>query len=670
MKDISEKILSEIKELRELIDKYNYFYYAKDESIISDYEYDMLTKKLEKYEKEYPELINEFSPTQLVGKLDKNSKFKKVEHKVPMLSLANTYGINDIKNFNDRVLKIIERDNIEYVLELKLDGLSISLNYENGKLKRGVTRGDGKIGEDVTENILQINSIPKYLKENINIEVRGEVILPLDKFKKINKERIEKGQEVFANPRNAAAGTLRQLDSKIVKERELDCYVYYLVNSENYNLEKHSQSLEYMKKLGFKVNDNYKIVNNIFEITDFIKEWEEKRKELNYETDGLVIKVNEYMFYEELGYTTKSPRWAIAYKFPTTQVTTKLISITYQIGRTGVITPVANLEPVRISGSMVRRATLHNFEEIARKDIRIGDIVFVEKAAEIIPQVVKPVIELRTGEEKEVEMPTICPSCREKLYKDENEVALKCVNNSCPEKLKRKIEYFVSRDAMNIEGLGPKLIERFINEGYIKNICDIYKLEDKFNEISEMENFGIKSIENLLESINKSKTREYNKVLYSLGIPYVGKFLADTLSNYSKNIVFLMQMSKEELLEIDGVGEKVASSVIKFFQDENNREIIEKLKQIGLNFEFLEKDNQDEDLKKLIGKTFLVTGTLKNYKRSELKDIIEKNGGKNVSSVSKKLNYLIVGENPGSKFKKAEVLGIPIINEDEFFKMI
>ena len=665
---MNEKVIEDIKNMREKIKKCNYFYYEKNQSLLSDYEYDMLLKNLEKEEGKYPALADENSPTKTVGVTIKENKFKKVNHKKPMLSLSNTYNLNDIKAFDNRALKLSQREQLDYILELKLDGVSISIHYEKGKLIQAVTRGDGKIGEDVTENILEIESIPKYLMEEIDLEVRGEIILPLDKFDEINQKRIEDGLEVFANPRNAASGTLRQLDSKVVKERKLDCYVYYLVDSDNYGIETHQKSLEYLQKLGFKVNGNYILCDSLKKVAESIKKWEIERLELPYETDGLVIKVNEFSLYEDLGYTTKSPRWAIAYKFPAKQITTKLLDITYQVGRTGAITPVAELEPVNLSGSLISRASLHNFDEISRKDIRIGDTVFIEKAAEIIPQVVKVVLEDRTGEEKKVEEPKECPVCGEKLQKTEGEVALKCVNENCRGKLERKLEYFVSRDAMNIDGLGPKILNKLIEIGKIKEIYDIYNLKEYKEELIELDKMGQKSIDKLMKSIETSQKREYSKVLYALGVSFVGKYLAEILAKETKNIDKLMKMTKEELIEINGVGEKVAASVVDFFEQEKNLLIIEKLKENNINFKYEEKKIAENIFN---NKTFLITGKLQNYKRSDMKELIENKGGKVLSGISKKLDCLIVGENPGSKLEKAKEMGIEIMTEKIFFeKMI
>ena len=653
------------EELKDLIRKYNEHYYEKNESLVTDYEYDMLLKEMEAVEKEYPEIKDTVSVTEKVGGRA-SGKFSKVVHKVPMLSLSNTYNIGEIEDFDKRIKKVIGEDQkIEYVLELKLDGLSISIQYENGRLVRGITRGDGEIGEDVTENIMQIDSIPQILKEPVTLEVRGEIVLPISNFNKVNKMREEAGEDVFANPRNAASGTIRQLESSIVKDRGLDCYLYFLVNAQNYNLQKHSDSIKYLEKLGFKTTKVFEIYKDFSLLEKAIEKWHVEREKLDFETDGLVIKLDEFAYYSALGSTTKSPRWAIAYKFPAEKAKTKLLDITFQVGRTGVITPVAELEPVELSGSVVRRASLHNFDEIKRKDIKIGDFVYIEKAAEIIPQVIEPVISERTGSEKDIEMPENCPSCGHKLVKVEDQVAIKCINPACPEIIKRKIEYFVSRDAMNITGLGEKIIEKFIELRKIKDIVDIYSLHEYRTELENLEKMGKKSVDNLLNSIEESKKREYSKVLYSLGIPFVGKFTANLLAKEFLNIDNLKSKDIEDLLEVKGIGDKVAKSVNIFLNDENNWNLINKLKETGLQFEEEEVFIEDNPIK---GKTFLATGKLEKYTRDEIKDIIEAKGGKYLSGVSKNLNYLIAGEKAGSKLKKANELGVIVLNEEQFEK--
>ena len=674
---------SEIQEkytkLRNEIEYHNNLYYNEDNPIISDMEYDFLIRELKELEQKYPELLEynkngENSPTEKIGGTA-SEKFSKVRHRVPMLSLSNTYNISEIEDFDKRVKKIILAENIEnnskeleYILELKLDGLSISLIYENGMLVQAVTRGDGQVGEDVTENIREIPTIPKKLKENISLEVRGEIILPISSFNRINQEREDEGEDVFANPRNAASGTIRQLDKTIVAERGLDCYLYYLVNAENYGIKTHLESIEYIEKLGFKTTKIFEKYTDFKKLEEAIDKWHDDRKKLDYETDGLVIKVNNFSLYEILGYTTKSPRWAIAYKFPAEQVKTKLMDVTFQVGRTGVITPVAELEAVNLSGSVVKRASLHNFDEIRRKDIKIGDNVIVEKAAEIIPQVVNVVFDDRTGEEIEIQEPANCPVCNSELAHEEGLVALKCHNPLCPEKVKRQIAYFVSRDAMNISGLGDKIVEKFIELGKIKTIVDIYSLKEYRGELENLEKMGQKSVDNLINNIEASKNRDFSKILYALGIPFVGKFNANLLTKNFKNIENLKNQSIENLLAVKGIGDKVAIAVNTFLNNENNWKIIIDLQNIGLQFAINESDLKEIADNPIKGKNFLATGKLQKYKRNDIKDIILSKGGNYLSAVSKNLDFLIAGEKAGSKLEKAEKLGVRVLTEEEFEK--
>ena len=673
--DVQEKYTK----LRNEIEYHNNLYYNEDNPIISDMEYDALMRELKQLEQEYPELLKneengESSPTEKIGGTA-SEKFSKVRHRVPMLSLSNTYNISEIEDFDKRIKKIILSENVknhsqelEYILELKLDGLSISLIYENGVLIQAVTRGDGQIGEDVTENIMEIKTIPKKLKKNISLEVRGEIILPISSFNRINQEREDDGEDVFANPRNAASGTIRQLDKTIVAERGLDCYLYYLVNAENYGINTHLESIEYIEKLGFKTTKIFEKYTDFKELEKSIDKWHNDRKKLDYETDGLVIKVNNFALYETLGYTTKSPRWAIAYKFPAEQVKTKLMDVTFQVGRTGVITPVAELEAVNLSGSVVKRASLHNFDEIRRKDIKIGDNVIVEKAAEIIPQVVNVVFDDRTGKEIEIQEPTNCPVCNSELAHEEGLVALKCHNPLCPEKVKRQIAYFVSRDAMNISGLGDKIVEKFIELGKIKTIVDIYSLEKYREELENLEKMGQKSVDNLINGIESSKNRDFSKVLYALGIPFVGKFNANLLAKTFKNIENLKNQSIENLLAVKGIGDKVAVAVNTFLNDENNWKIITDLKNIGLQFAVDETNSEEIADNPIKDKNFLATGKLQKYKRNDIKDIILSKGGNYLSAVSKNLDFLIAGEKAGSKLEKAEKLGVQVLTEEEFEK--
>ncbi|QNM15302.1 NAD-dependent DNA ligase LigA [Fusobacterium hominis] len=665
--DIKDKIIK----LRKDIKMYSDYYYSNDSSLISDIEFDKLMKQLKELEDEYPEYKDSSSPTEKVGATDmKSTKFQKVTHKRPMLSLSNTYNESEIKDFTDRVKKLLpDNTDVNYALELKLDGLSISVTYEKGKLVKAVTRGDGQIGEDVTENIIEIESLPKILKEPVDIEIRGEVVLPLSKFEKLNKKRLEMGEDVFANPRNAASGTLRQLDSSIIKERGLDAYFYFLIGAENMGFKSHSESLNYIKNLGIKTTGICEICKSANELMKRIDYWGEKREELDYETDGMVIKVNNLNLWDILGATTKSPRWAIAFKFPAKQVTTKIDGVTWQVGRTGKITPVAELKEVELSGSKVKRASLHNFQEIKRKDIKIGDTVFIEKAAEIIPQVIKSVKELRTGKETDIIEPTNCPICNTKVVREEGQVDIKCPNTVCPGKIEGELIYFVSRDAMNIAGFGSKIVENMLRLGFVKNIVDIYDLKRYREQLQNLDKMGEKSVDKLLASIEASKKRDYSKVLCALGIPFVGKTSAKLLAKASGNIDTLINMSVEELMQIEGIGDKMAQAIYDFFRDEDKLKLVIGLKEHGLQFSQDKETKADGD-NILAGKTFLFTGTLKNFKREEIKEQIEKLGGKNLSAVSKNLDYLIVGEKAGSKLKKAQDIGtIKIITEDEFIDM-
>lgn len=667
-----DNIKKKIEKMREDILKYNQYYYTNNESLISDVEYDNLIKELKELEEQYPQFKSVESPTEKVGATNlRESKFQKITHKKPMLSLSNTYNEGEISDFIERVRKLIPEDKeLKYALELKLDGLSISVQYEKGKLVRGVTRGDGAIGEDVTENIMEIATIPHELPEPLDLEVRGEIVLPLSNFLKLNERRMEAGEEVFANPRNAASGTLRQIDSSIIKERGLDSYFYFLVDAEKYGVKTHSESIKFLEKLGFKTTGICEVLESASKLKKRIDYWEKEKENLDYETDGMVIKVDELELWNILGNTTKSPRWAIAYKFPAKQVTTTMLGVTWQVGRTGKVTPVAELEEVLLSGSKVKRASLHNFHEIERKDIRIGDKVFIEKAAEIIPQVVKSIKEFRDGSEIQIVEPTECPVCQSPVAREEGQVDIKCTNPNCPGKINGRIEYFVSRDAMNISGFGSKMVEKMLELGFIKNAGDIYNLKSHEEELVKIEKMGKRSVEKLLESIEESKKRDYSKVLYALGIPFIGKYSGKLLANASGNIDKLMNMSIEELIEIDGVGDKGAKAVYDFFRDSENIQLIEVLRGYGLQFAQEVKEEQSSEERIFEGKTFLFTGTLKNFKREEIKEEIEKLGGKNLSAVSKNLDYLIIGEKAGSKLKKAQELGtVKILTEDEFLEI-
>ncbi len=657
-----------INELREKIREYDYYYYVLAESKVSDYEYDKLLKELESLEQKYPEYVTPDSPTQRVGS-DLTKEFLPVKHQIPMLSLANSYNSEDLLDFDKRIKNLLNiTENIEYVTELKIDGVSISLLYEDSKLKRAATRGDGFTGEDVTNNIKTIRSIPLSVNTDtpITFEVRGEVFMEIEQFNKLNIQRKNEGLKLFANPRNSTAGTLKLQDPKIVNTRPLDVFTYYLY-SEQINFETHLENLEFLKKLGFKVNVNFRLCKNINEVLDYCNYWNEKRSDLPYEIDGVVVKVNNINFQKELGNVAKSPRWAIAYKFKAQQITTKLNKITWQVGRTGAVTPVAELEPVFLAGSTISRATLHNKDEIKRKDIREGDIVIIEKGGDVIPKVVKVVFEQRSEHSKEVKIPTVCPVCGEKLFQPEDEVAIYCTNNLCPAQIKGRIEHFASRGAMDIEGLGESLVSLFVDLGLFESITDIYELKNKRDELINIERLGEKSVDNLLEAIEKSKQQPFERVLYALGIRYVGTGVAKKLVKELKNIDNIIFSSKEEIEKIPEIGPSIAQSLKDYFSKNENLEIIEKLRKAGLKFEIEENENTDNSLSNT---TFVLTGTLDKYSREEAKAEIEKRGGKVSSSVSKKTTYVLAGEKPGSKIDKAKKLNVKIIDEAEFEKLL
>ncbi len=658
-----EKIKEEIEKLREEIRFHEYKYYVENKPIITDYEFDLLLKKLEELEKEYPQLVTPDSPTQRIGEKPVDG-FKSYPHEIPMLSLQNAYDFNELRDFYTKILKITEGNDFETVSELKIDGSSIAIIYENGVLIRAITRGDGKRGDDVTHSIRTIKSIPLKIKEKKKVEVRGEVYLSYENFYKINKEKEKKGEEPFANPRNAAAGTIRLLDPAEVSKRGLDAFFYYIFIEGKEPRKTHSENLELLKQLKFKVNPHYKINKNLDDILKYCELWNEKRKQLNYDVDGVVIKVNSIELQKKLGFTSKFPKWAIAYKFPPEQAITKVMDIKLQVGRTGAVTPVAILEPVKIAGTTVSRATLHNEDEIKRKDIRIGDFVWLIKSGEIIPKITGVLKEKRTGNEKIFQMPKNCPVCGAKLYKPPDEAIWRCPNISCPARLKESILHFVSRNAMNIEGMGEALVDQLLSHSLLKDLSDIYYL--KFEDVEKLERMGKKSTENLFKQIEKSKNNELYRLIYGLGIRYVGEVTAKILEENFESLYNLMKAKFEDLIKIKDIGEKVAQSIIEFFSVDRNLKVIEKLEKAGVNF------HRKQIIKgeKFKGKTFVFTGELKTYTRNEAKKIVETLGGKVSSSVSKKTDFVVVGENPGSKFTKAKSLGIKILNEEEFLKLI
>jgi len=656
-----DNIKKRIDELVKILNKASFEYYTLDNPSITDQEYDSLMDELIKLETNNPSLVRSDSPTVRIGG-EVISEFKKVTHQVPMMSLGDIFNEEELIDFDEKVKKVVS--NPEYICELKIDGLSVSLIYENGKLVRAATRGDGTVGEDITHNVRTIKNVPLSLPEDIDIEVRGEIYMPLSSFEKLNEERKEKGEKEFANPRNAAAGSVRQLDSKIASERNLSTFMYHIPTPKNYNLKTQYDSLEFMKKLTLTVNPNIKKVNNIKEVIDYINYWEEKRKELPYDIDGIVIKVNNYNDQERLGVTAKVPKWAIAYKFPAEEVLTKLKDIEFCVGRTGKITPRADLDPVRLSGSIVRSATLNNQDYIKEKDIRIGDIVSIRKAGEIIPEVVEVKFERRTGEEIPFKMIDNCPICGSKLVHKEGEVAYFCLNIDCDARNIESLIHYASRDAMNIEGFGERIVEDFYNMGYLKTISDYYTLKDSKDELMTLVGFGEKSISNLLENIENSKNNSLEKLIFGLGIKHVGKKTAKILSEYYNSLDKLMNTNIDELSTIPDIGDIIAKSIIDYFNTEKNIKIINNLKENNVNMNYIGKEKHINEL--FLDKTFVLTGTLEKMTRNEAKDLIETLGGKNTSSVSKKTDVVIVGASPGSKYDDALKLGITIWNEDEF----
>jgi len=661
---VPPEVMKRAKKLREELNYHSYRYYVLNDPIITDQEYDEMLKELMMLERKYPELITPDSPTQRVGEKPAEG-FKEVRHFTRLYSLDNTYSEEEVLEFHNRVKRLLGVDSLEYVCELKIDGLSITLRYESGTLVLAATRGDGVVGEDVTANVRTIKSIPLKLRKPLDIEIRGEVFLPKSEFKAINEERTEEGLPPFANPRNAAAGTLRQLDPHEVARRNLDAFFYQIVDPRRYNLETQWEVLSFMQEIGLKTEPHAKRVKDTSGIIDYWKHWQEEKHSLNYAVDGTVIKVNLIHQQEELGYTAKSPRWAIAFKFPAEQIRTKLIQVSFQVGRTGVITPVAELEPVSLSGTVVKRATLHNFDYIREKDIRVGDQVILEKAGEIIPQIIKTLPELRTGVEKVIKPPERCPVCQGTVGKEkEGEVALRCLNPACPAKLERRLRLFVSRDAMDIRGLGEKLVKRLLTANLVKNFSDLYKLTPF--ELAQLgTGIGDKTIANLLKEIDKSKDKPLHKLLVGLGIPGVGKKLALDLAMHFENLENLEKAEIEDLLKIQGVGIELAESIYNFF---HNKEILEELNELK---KFVNTKEPRKKIKGILeGKKIVVTGVLKNYTRKEIHDLIIALGGSVTTSVSSRTDLVIVGENPGSKLEKAKKSGVKTVTEDEFLDMI
>ena len=649
-------------ELIKLIEKANYDYYTLDNPTVTDREYDNWMSELLDIEERHPEIKRKDSPSEKIGG-EVISEFKKVEHKIGMFSISDVFNESEIVAFDERIRK--EFPNPSYVCELKIDGLAVSLQYEKGILKRAATRGNGLVGEDITHNVKTIGTIPLRLNKPVDIEVRGEIYMPLKAFNELNEKRLINGEPIFQNPRNAAAGSIRQLDSSVAKSRKLDAFLYHVPETDK---KTHYEALMELKELGFIVNPNIRLVKNIDEILDYINEWTARRGELPYDIDGIVIKVNDIHMQRELGFTAKYPRWVIAYKFPAEDVKTRLTDIVCTVGRTGQITPNAVFDPVKVMGSTIRRATLHNGDYINSKNLKIGDNIFVHKAGDVIPEVVGPCLEDRTGNEREFVMPDKCPICGAGLVLTESGIDLKCPNDLCPARNIESLIHFCDRKAMNIEGLGERIIEDFYNMKFITSIIDIYNIKDRKEELIELEGFGDKNVNKLLDNIEKSKQNSLEKLLFAIGISGIGEKNAKILAKKFMNIDNLMNASLEDLTNISDVGPILANSIYNFFRNEDNIKLINDLKNIGMNMNYL--GAQIKENEELLNKRIVVTGTLKKYTRDEIQNLIELNGGLWSTSVTKKTYAVIVGENPGSKYDKAKELNIPIWTEEDFDKVI
>ncbi|ASK61168.1 DNA ligase (NAD(+)) LigA [Virgibacillus phasianinus] len=656
-----------IAALTELLNQYNFEYHVLDKPSVPDAEYDQKMQEIRALEEEYPEHVTPESPTQRVGGAPLEG-FKKVQHNIPMLSLGNAFNEDDLRDFERRAASGTD-SKLSFVCELKIDGLAVSLTYENGKFVRGATRGDGTTGEDITSNLRTIKSIPLSIKEKETIEVRGEAFMPHKSFLALNERREKKEEEPFANPRNAAAGSLRQLDPKIAASRNLDIFLYGVGDWEAEPLSSHSERLDYLKELGFKTNPEWKKCETIEEVIDYVTHWETERPNLSYEIDGIVIKVDSLDQQEELGFTAKSPRWAIAYKFPAEEVMTTLHDIELSVGRTGVITPTAILEAVKVAGTTVKRASLHNEDLIRAKDIKLGDTVVIKKAGDIIPEVVRVVEEKRTGEEKDFRMPEHCPACESELVRLEEEVALRCINPNCPAQLKEGLIHFVSRNAMNIDGLGEKVIIQLFQERLIHTIADIYRLERE--DLLKLERMGEKSVDNLQRAIEVSKDNSLEKLLFGLGIRFVGAKAAKTLATHFETMEGLMRAGYEDLIGVDEIGDKMADSIAQYFSEEEVIDLVKELADIGVNMTYKGPKKQDVAEDTIFsGKTVVLTGKMEILTRPEAKAAIEQLGGSVTGSVSKNTDYVIAGEDAGSKLDKAQKLGVSIWNEQQLREVL
>ncbi len=661
---VPESVEKRIEELREQIDYHSYRYYVLDSPEISDEEFDKLYKELEQLEDQYPQTITPDSPTQRVGKRP-TGQLKEVNHSSRLYSLDNTYSEAEIRVFDDRVRRILGHDRVDYYAELKIDGLSIVLRYQKGRLVLAATRGDGVTGEDVTENARAIRSIPLKLREPVDIEVRGEVFLPKSEFEKINQDRSEKGLAVFANPRNAAAGTMRQLDSREVVRRRLDAFFYQIANPGDYGLNTQAETISMLRQIGLRYEPNGRLCHSVEEVISYWKRWRDRRHDLDYAVDGIVVKVDRIDLQDELGYTSRSPRWAIAFKFPAEQAETTLNDVSFQVGRLGTITPVAELEPVQLAGTTVKRASLHNFEYIRERDIRKGDTVVIEKAGDIIPQVVSVLSEKRTGLEKSISAPSSCPVCEGPVGKEKKEdVAMKCLNPGCPAKIEKRLALFASRNSMDIEGLGEKTIERLVEAGMLSNLADIYKLK-KEELLALGKGIGEKTAENLITMINRSRSRPLHRIIVGLGIPGVGVKIARDLANYFGSLSVLRDATQDELESVPGIGVELAEKIYSFL---NSKIVKEEL-------DILEHELEPEEEMKTVDKTlkgqsFVITGSFETLTRKEVEELVISRGGRVSSSVSKNTDYVVAGSSPGSKLDKAKKLGIRILSEKDFLALI
>jgi DNA ligase (NAD+) len=661
MNDERQKALSRMRTLVKTIAHHDHRYYVEDDPEVSDYEYDMLVKELEGLEALHPDLVLPESPTQRVSGMPLD-EFPQVEHKVSMLSLDNCYSPDELREFDRRVRKWLGAEDVSYVVELKVDGLGIALLYEDGALVRGATRGDGRVGEDVTSNVRTIRSIPLRLDPGsglFSVEVRGEVFLPVEGFKRLNKERVDAGQTPFANPRNAAAGSIRQLDPKVAASRPLDALFYSLSYSDGQMPGTHFECLEALRNAGLRTSPHVTRLRGVDAVLDHIKSWESRREIIGFEVDGMVVKVDSLEHQRRLGHTAKNPRWAIAYKFPPKQMTTKLLDIRVQVGRTGALTPVAVLEPVEIGGVTVSRSTLHNEGEVQRKGLMIGDVVLVERAGDVIPQVVKPIVDKRSGDEMPFVMPATCPACGSEAIREEGEAVRRCVNASCPAQVKERLLHFCSRDAMDIEGVGPSLIEQLVDSGLVGDVADLYSIT--LDALMNLEGMAEKSSKNVLEAINRSRSRGFERLLFALGMRHVGATTARDLARAFGDMDGVMSAAVEDLSRVSGIGSVVASSVRQFFDRPENRALVDRLGDAGLSM--IASGPRSGPLE---GKTFLFTGELSSMSRQEAGLLVESLGGKVSSSVSKAVDFVVAGENPGSKLAKAEKLGKTILTEDEF----